>query len=125
MASCTSDTVVSRSSTTCEIDTFMTVLSSTITNCAVPSSRMVVRLRISAPSQRRWGRLCPTFPLGALEDQALLGAELLVGQDASVVEGGEPVELVEAVGDRAAGSGLVAGGGPRVAATAATGPPCG
>src|SRR3954469_2116276 len=34
MASCTPWMVVSRSATICEIDTFMTLLSSTITNCA-------------------------------------------------------------------------------------------
>ena len=34
IASCTPWIVVSRSATICEIDTFMTLLSSTITNCA-------------------------------------------------------------------------------------------
>src|SRR5438270_2268799 len=52
IASCTSGTVVCRSLTICEIDTFMTVLSSTITNWAVPSSRIVVRLRIGSRVQR-------------------------------------------------------------------------
>ena len=42
IASWTEDTVVSRSSTTCEIDTFITVVSSTITNWAAPRIRIVV-----------------------------------------------------------------------------------
>ena len=37
---------MSRSSTTSEIDTFMTVVSSTITNCAAPRIRIVVLLRM-------------------------------------------------------------------------------
>ena len=40
-------TVLCRSLTTCEIDTFITVLSSTMMNCAVASTAIVPRLRIS------------------------------------------------------------------------------
>ena len=50
IASCTAVTVVSRSATTSEIDTFMTVVSRTITNWAVPRIRSVVRLRMRADS---------------------------------------------------------------------------
>src|SRR5438309_1733485 len=53
MAVCTLGTVVCRSATTCEIDTFMTVLSSTITNCAVPRMRMLVRCFIACGDGRR------------------------------------------------------------------------
>src|SRR3954453_22067391 len=95
MASCTSGTVVFRSSTTCEIDTFMTVLSSTMMNCAVPSRRMVVRFFISGPAPLPAGS-----GVRALEDLRLLGVELLVAQHALVVERGRTVELVEAVGHR-------------------------
>src|SRR4051812_1335485 len=95
IASCTSCTVVSRSSTTCEIDTFITVLSSTMMNCAVPSSRIVVRFFIRGPAPRPAGS-----GARALEDQGLLGVELLVAQHALVVERGRTVELVEAVGHR-------------------------
>jgi hypothetical protein len=38
IASWTPRIVVSRSATICEIDTFMTLLSSTVTNCAAPST---------------------------------------------------------------------------------------
>jgi hypothetical protein len=47
IASCTPWIVVSRSATICEIDTFMTLLSSTITNCA--DAKMV----IGSPSPER------------------------------------------------------------------------
>src|SRR3954451_9709832 len=46
IANCTSGTDVFRSDTTCEIDTFITVVSSTITNCAAARTMIVVRLRI-------------------------------------------------------------------------------
>ncbi len=49
IASWTPVTVVSRSSTICEIETFITLESSTITNCAAA--------RIMRGSQRRIGRL--------------------------------------------------------------------
>ena len=47
MASWTPWIVVSRSSTICEIDTFMTLLSSTITNCAAARIEIGVELRMA------------------------------------------------------------------------------
>ena len=47
IASCTPWIVVSRSATICEIDTFMTLLSSTITNCAE------AKIAIGSPSPVR------------------------------------------------------------------------
>jgi hypothetical protein len=40
IAVCSPSTVVFRSATICEIDTFMTVVSSTMTNCAAESITM-------------------------------------------------------------------------------------
>ena len=49
IAGCTPVTVVSRSATICEIETFMTLESSTITNCAAA--------RMTRGNQRRIGRI--------------------------------------------------------------------
>src|SRR3954454_12725135 len=51
IASCTPWMVVSRSATICEIDTFMTLLSSTITNCAEPRITMGSHFRNGQPSK--------------------------------------------------------------------------
>ncbi|WP_281535704.1 hypothetical protein [Cryobacterium breve] len=53
IALCMAATVVSRSVTTVEIDTFMTVLSSTMTNCALPRTATAVHLFIESPAIRR------------------------------------------------------------------------
>src|SRR4029453_5164383 len=49
IASCTPWIVVSRSATICEIDTFMTLLSSTITNCALARMASGAQLTATAP----------------------------------------------------------------------------
>jgi hypothetical protein len=51
IAPCIASTLVSRSSTTVEMETFMTVPSSTITNCALPRIAMTDHLlhRMWAP----------------------------------------------------------------------------
>ena len=61
---------MSRSSTTCEIDTFMTVVSSTITNCAAPRIRIVAFFCIAptdpwgtAPTREKTQRLTVAIPV--------------------------------------------------------------
>src|SRR3954451_9840135 len=92
MASCTPVIVVSRSATICEIDTFMTLLSSTITNCATP------RMAIGSPSEPPSAR-----PRGCADSLATLMSPASRDRDALALTGtpalhvGEeavPVDLV-------------------------------
>src|SRR3954454_16286049 len=117
IASCMPCTVVSRSSTTCEIDTFMTVVSSTMMNCAVPSSMIVVRFFIGAPDPGESGAV------RALENEILLGGERLVCQHAAVVKCRGTVEFLEAVAHRGHGRATVHRGGGRPAALPPVGEP--
>src|SRR4051795_11668774 len=55
IASCTPWIVVSRSATICEIDTFITLLSSTITNCADPSTAIGSHAKLLRASCSRSG----------------------------------------------------------------------
>ena len=62
MAPCIAVTVVSRSDTTVEIETFITVPSSTITNCADPRTAMTPQRFMATPSRERipsWGASPP------------------------------------------------------------------
>src|SRR5947209_8474 len=53
---------VCRSSTICEIATFMTLVSSTITNCADASIAMGIHLRTVSARSRRQGVLAGRYP---------------------------------------------------------------
>src|SRR4051795_2410579 len=61
IASWTPEMVVSRSATICEIDTFMTAESRTITNCAAQSTMSATHLPISLRSPAR-KRFLPSVP---------------------------------------------------------------
>src|SRR3954451_15123158 len=97
MASCTPPIVVLRSATIWEIDTFMTLLSSTITNyaaanTAIGSPRPPVRSPCAAVA------VVMPCPGASGEQLGLLGAELLVRQRAAVVKVGELLELGHRIG---------------------------
>src|SRR5262245_36187369 len=78
MAACIAETVVSRSATTVEIDTFMTELSSTITNWAAPRmikgpQRFIVasgRVQVESRSPEPPGRRRPILSPPSGEQQA-------------------------------------------------------
>src|SRR3954447_16635099 len=99
MASCTPPIVVLRSATIWEIDTFMTLLSSTITNCAAANTA------IGSPSPpvcspRAAAAVVMPRPGASGEQLGLLGAELLVRQRAAVMKVGELLELGHRIGCR-------------------------
>src|SRR3954453_11228184 len=83
MARCTAGTVVSRSSTTWVIETFMTVVSSTITNWAVPRMRMVARFFTALASEHA---------LDLADGRSLSLADLLA---ALTVRGRDPLRQAE------------------------------
>src|SRR3954451_1553102 len=108
IAVCTPWIVVWRSLTICEIATFMTLVSSTITNWAEASMMRGIHLRIGdlrpmvarprrvLPPAPRWSLSSDSFgPILGTEDARLRGGELAVGQTAAVVERGQPLEPLE------------------------------
>src|SRR3954468_22586069 len=99
MASCTPPIVVLRSATIWEIDTFMTLLSSTITNWAAANTAIgSPNPPVRSPSAGAAVGVVIPCPGSSGEQLGLLGAELLVGQRAPVMKVGELLELGHRIG---------------------------
>src|SRR3954453_12786229 len=102
--------VVSRSATICEIDTFMTLLSSTITNCAAARTAIgshtaspwgaggdaADRSRTVTVSPQRRSRPARARLRLRVQDARRLGGELGVGEDPLLLQAPELLEVLDA-----------------------------